>query len=457
MRSAKRSRHKIRRRRVSKAKAPSESARHWAVRRLTQVADQFPSVDPPDTDTSGLSPADAALALAIYRTTVQRWLTLQPIVETYLSKQARRLEPAMQAVLMSGAAQLVFFDRLPGYAVVDESVELARKLVRANASGMANAVLRQIDRLTTHAKRVDGWSADASMIPLAGGKALQFSRPVMPPVAPLDKHLAAATSMPLRLAREWIQRWGEADATRLCLQAIEHPPTTVALEHGFDAAAHRRVCKPHQHGGFAVWDGSIEQLTPFLDQHPERRVQDVASSLAVASTAGHSPASVLDYCAGVGTKTRQLALLHPSATVTATDVHPGRRDTLRQATAGLSNVRVVEPEQVGAAKYDLVLLDVPCSNTGVLARRPEARYRFSQQSLGELVKLQREILETACRWVKPGGLLLYSTCSIEPPENRKQIDKRLRQGGERLQEHQQLPSGTGDSYTDGSYHALVRL
>ncbi|MEO0475108.1 MAG: hypothetical protein AAF085_03930, partial [Planctomycetota bacterium] len=107
--------------------------------------------------------------------------------------------------------------------------------------------------------------------------------------------------------------------------------------------------------------------------------------------------------------------------------------------------------------YDLILLDVPCSNTGVLARRPEARYRYTQQTLGELVKLQREIIEQARNWLATDGLMLYSTCSIEPPENQNQIKKLLRTGGEKLHEHQQLPSGSGDTYTDGSYHALVRL
>ena len=152
-----------------------------------------------------------------------------------------------------------------------------------------------------------------------------------------------------------------------------------------------------------------------------------------------------------------LSAEHWIAAITATDTHAGRREALRTATAGLANVTVVEPDEVGKQKYDLILLDVPCSNTGVLARRPEARYRYSQQSLGELVKLQREIIEQARAWLAPDGLLLYSTCSIEPPECQKQVKKLVRQGAGLLAEHQQLPQGFGDTYTDGSYHALVRF
>ena len=436
---------------------PAQTARHWAALRLARVAESFPNVEPPDNDLTGLSQPDAALALAIYRTSIQRWFTAQCVVERFLSKQSRRLEPPMQAVLMSGAAQLLFLDRLPAYAIVDETVELSRKLVRSNATGMVNAVLRQVDRLVKAGERIEQWTPSADTVPLPGGGALRFKEPVLPDAETLDKHLVAATSMPLRLVREWMQRFGQAQTQSLCLQAIENPPITVTVEPGFDFVAHKTLCQPHQQDGFVVWIGPAEEMPGFLDQHPARRVQDVASTLAVASIREHKPRAILDYCAGMGTKTRQLALLHPDSRIDATDTHFGRREALRAATAQLPNVRVIEPDQAGAEQYDLVLLDVPCSNTGVLARRPEARYRFSQQVLGDLVKLQRQIVEQASAWVKPGGLLLYSTCSIEPPENRKQADRRLRHGGELLHDHLQMPSGTGDTYTDGSYHALMRL
>lgn len=432
------------------------TAREWASVRLTRVAEQFPLVEPPDNDPAGLSRADAALGLAIYRTAVQRWFTLQHLLERYLPKQVRRLEPPMQAVLMSGAAQLVFLDRLPAYAVVDESVRLAHQLVRPNARGMANAVLRKVDRLVSKAKRVSEWGADPRLIPLPDGGAIRLPEAVLPPAQPLDKHLVAATSMPLRLVREWLQRWGEERVAALCLHAIQNPPTTVAVEPGFELGTNTGYLSAHAFEGMVAWDGPPDELGGFLSDHPDRRVQDAASTLAVNATRGHRPAAILDFCAGQGTKTRQLAQLHPDARIAATDTHAGRRDALRAATAGLPNVRVIEPDQAGEQRYGLVLLDVPCSNTGVLARRPEARYRYSQQSVGELVKLQRGIIERARGWVGPDGLLLYSTCSIEPPENQNQAKRLVRQGAGLLHEHQQFPAGTGDTYTDGSYHALIR-
>lgn len=437
--------------------AKTLTARLWAAQRLTRVAEQFPQVDPPSNDLSGLSPADAALALAIYRTTVQRWFTLQHLLEQYLSKQVRRLEPQMQAVLMSGAAQLVFLDRLPAYAVVDESVRLAHQLLRPNAKGMVNAVLRKVDRLVSKAKRIPTWQPHANLIPLPGGGAIELPYATLPPATPLDKHLVVATSMPLRMVREWAGRWGDEKTIELCLQSIQNPPTTIAVESPFEAGAHGNHIKPHHIDNTVVWQGPSELLRDFLAQNDARRVQDAASVLAVQSTAGQQPKTILDYCAGLGTKTRQLALVHPDARITATDTHPGRRDALHVATANLPNVTVVEPDQAGEQRYDMVLLDVPCSNTGVLARRPEARYRYSQESLGELVKLQRTIIEQAKAWLAPDGLLLYSTCSIEPPENKNQAKRLIRNEGELIHEHQQLPQGFGETYTDGSYHALVKL
>lgn len=321
------------------------SARGWAVDQLTRVAEQFPQVEPPVQDLAGLSPSDAALALAIYRTTVQRWFTLRAVVQPLVSKQVQLLDPAMQAVLLSGAAQLVFFDRLPAYAVVDEAVELTRQRVRANASGMANAVLRKVARLVSGAKRIEQWSPDPCLIPLPGGGALRLPKPVLPQASPLDKHLVAATSMPLRLVREWLSRWGETQAAKLCVHGIENPPTTISVEPGFDltASGFADDCQPHEHAGFVVWRGEHQAIGKFLAGHPDRRVQDVASSLAVSATAGHQPKRILDYCAGMGTKTRQLAQIHPQAQIDATDTHPGRRDTLAQAVAGMEQVQVVDP------------------------------------------------------------------------------------------------------------------
>lgn len=436
----------------------STNARMWVARALTEPAARFPDLDPPSLDPVGLSPADAALALAIYRTTVQRWLTLEHLLDRCLTKKLRKLEPSMQAVLLSAAAQLVFLDRLPDYAVVDQAVGLSRKLVRPGAAGMTNAVLRKTAKLVSGHDPATPWVPGRRSLPLPGGGTLMLAQNALPEPSDFVGTLSIATSVPRVLVKHWLETHGPEVATRLCLHTIENPPTVVAVEAGFDTAVSSEEWAAHQRAGSVVWLGKREGLTRFLDEHPARRVQDTASTASCAATASLSPATVLDYCAGRGTKTRQLAAMHPDAQITATDTYPPRREQLREAVAGLPNVRVVEPSEVGGTPYDLVVLDVPCTNTGVFARRPEARYRYSQLTLGQLVGIQRDIIQQARAWVRPGGHLLYCTCSTERTENRKQIDRLLRAvEGERVTDDTILPSGTGDSYTDGSYHALVKL
>lgn len=439
-------------------RATSTSARLWAARALTEPAVHFPDLGPPDLDPSGLTPADTALGLAIYRTTIQRWLTLEHLLDRLLTQKLRKLEPAMQAVLLSSAAQLVFLDRLPDYAVVDQAVGIARKHVRPGAAGMVNAVLRKL------AKQVKGhdpdttWASARNTLPMPEGGTITLSQNAMPDPADFVGALAVATSTPRPLVKHWRETLGDEATARLCLHAIQNPPTVVVVEDGFDRAASTSEWVSHQQAGFIVWHGKRESLSDFLAESPDRRVQDVASVASCLPTAELSPKSVLDYCAGRGTKTRQLARMHPGAAVTATDTHPGRREELAQATSELDNVSVIQPRDVGDQQFDLVVLDVPCTNTGVLARRPEARYRYTQSSLGELVKLQREIIAQARPWVAPGGHLLYCTCSTEKAENQNQIKRLLREtGGELMAEGAILPAGRGDSYIDGSYHALVKL
>jgi len=434
------------------------SARLWVARALTDPAQRFPDLDPPQLDPAGLTPADAALGLAIYRTTVQRWLTLEHLLDRFLTQKLRKLEPEMQAVLLSSAAQLIFLDRLPDYAVVDQAVGIAKKHVRPGAAGMVNAVVRKVARLVEGHAPDAPWAPARNALPLPGGGTLTLKQNALPDPGDFVSHISIATSTPRPLIKHWLERLDQDAVTALCLHAIENLPTVVVVEDGFDVQSPSDDWMPHEQTGFVVWRGRREALADFLGQSPDRRVQDVASVASCASTRSLSPATVLDYCAGRGTKTRQLAQMHPGATVYATDTHPGRRGELAEATAAFENVKVIEPADAGSRQYDLVVLDVPCTNTGVLARRPGARYRYSQLTLGQLVGIQREIVTQAARWVRPGGHLLYCTCSTEKAENQNQAAKLTRAtGGELIAEDAILPGGSGDSYTDGSYHALVRL
>lgn len=442
-----------------------ESVRGRVTRLLMRAVTSFPLVPPMPARYPGLDPRDTRLAVAIHRTVLQRWLTLEHILAGDVRQPFRNLEPALRSVLLAGAAQLLFMQRLPAHAVVDESVELARELVRPGAAALVNAVLRRTAQLVKAVEPDTPWTPAQNCIPLDRGR-IVLREDRLPPVSSVAEHLAVATSVPRYLIDHWINRYDADDAAAIALQAVETPPTIVAVEPHFDRTitpegAARVPWRPHEDEGFVVWVGTHEELVHFLAQHSGRRVQDPTSAAAVAATASLRPCIVLDFCAGRGTKTRQLAWLHPASRVIATDVHAGRLADLK---ASLPHDRHIDlgdvkdlPRLLRDARVDLLVLDVPCTNTGVLARRPEARYRAGDDSTRSLITLQRDIATMALKWLRPGGHVLYSTCSLEPVENDHQVAWLVDQfhlGV--IGEAATLPEGHGASYRDGGYYALLK-
>ncbi len=433
-----------------------ENARAAAAISLTRAARRFPDLPAIQLDAVGLGPKDAALATAIHRTVLQRWITLEYLLDRELDKPLHTMEPPMQAVLLTGAAQLIFMHRLPVHAVVDEQVDLARQLVRPGAAGMVNAVLRKVSDFVGEVLPDTPWQPARDRLPFEAGS-IQLNGSLLPPTDQTARHLAVATSHPRALINRWAQPHGKQRVIDFCKHGIASPPIIVAVEAGFDAQVTEDY-QLHDTPGFLIWRGDQPALRRFLGQNNQRRVQDPASSLPIQSTQGMKLSRVLDYCAGRGTKTLQLAAMHPDATVAATDVDNERRAGLSMATKPYKNVIVVGPDSEPREPIDLLLLDVPCSNTAVLARRPEARYRFDTKTFNSLIAMQREIIRKTTQWVAPGGVILYSTCSIEKEENSDQahwIAGRVR--GRIEHELQAYPSGMVTDYQDGGYHALIRL
>ena len=278
---------------------------------------------------------------------------------------------------------------------------------------------------------------------------VRLTRPLLPKPDNLLAHLSVAASLPLPLLQRWFALFGRERATALALQSLTSPPTYVV-----ENEAPRR------------WEGTHAELVAFLAEAPGRRVQDPASlaSVAAAVSAGLAPARVLDLCAGRGTKSRQLAAVFPHAEVHAWDPDPDRTIDLRAAAESLPNLHVLDersrtrlPARDG--NYDLVVLDVPCSNTGVLARRPGARYRATAKSRASLVGCSVKSSRRAWRKAAPGGHVLYCTCSIDPEENQEQAQWAITQagGGAALLSEDTLLPAAGPAGHDGSYHAVFNV
>ncbi|MEM9082812.1 MAG: transcription antitermination factor NusB [Planctomycetota bacterium] len=454
--------------RPTSQRKPSDAARHRATTALAKQMKRWPDLSLDVMRLNNLEARDAAFAQAIYDAVISRALTLKHLVEKGSKSEWDSLHPGVQATLLSGAAQLLILKRVPVRAALFESVEWAKREVSERSGGMVNAVLRRLDELIvrdedgviefrpTATDRLDE-------IPMSDGSALVLREEVLPE-DPLQR-LSVTTSHPIALLRAWLKDHGMVETRRLAMHGLATPP--VVLNVAFAKDELPQTLEMHQSPGHAVWTGSHEELSKLLKERRDLWVQDPASSLAVESITNLAPSVVIDACAGLGTKTRQLTAAFPNAQIIATDIDEPRRATLERVFAKNDQVTVIEHEQLldHAGRADLVLLDVPCSNSGVLARRVEARYRFSSARTESLVSTQRQIVADAVRLLnrssgQGSGRILYSTCSLSHEENEEISRWAARWHGFTIeQENRRSPSGgpgeEATTYSDGSYAALL--
>lgn len=433
-------------------------ARHCATTALFRFARRFPQVDASVIDTTGLDARDARLARAIYHTAVQRWLTIRHLLNAFAKQPVEKTEPMMQAVLAAGAAQLLFMDRIPHHAAIDEAVRFAKRHIRSKAGGLVNAVLRRLGEVIEHTVRGVVWSPDAMHVPFEDGF-VPLTQPLLPSPQTLAEHLVAATSHPPALVSRWLALFGPQRTQQHCLHGTKHAPLVVAWP---DDVQMPDAMTPHERDGFGVWEGSHDELLTTLARAPGARVQDVTAASTVELLRGQGADVIVDYCAGRGTKTRQLRSMFPEATIVALEPAADRLAALRDAFAEDRQVRTGQPDEAAhlldGKTADVLVLDVPCSNTGVLARRIEARYRFSPHTLQQLVELQRQIASAARPLLRDGGVMLYATCSIDPDENHAQARWVAEQfDGQIETETAALPAGDGAGYCDGGYAAMLRM
>jgi len=384
-----------------------------------------------------LAPRDRALATQLAAGTLRHRRTLGLVLGHVRGAAGRAgsIQPALREVLELGAFQLLFLDRVPAYAAVHEAVEAARRASRgprgAKSSGFVNAMLRGVQRLVAGRQTEGAPARDA--LPHPEGGVVRLREPVLPdPADGLAPYLGAAYSYPDWLVARWLAalgdrtedvcRWGNR---RPRVFARINPSASGAAEAGPGAGSEALAALPAgPRPGCVDLSGLAAEALEALLAAGAVTVQDPSAMAPVEALAPVPGETVLDLCASPGTKTTQIAeALGGRGCLVACDRSEAKLDPLRRVVASraLANVHVCLAQEADAAAppggFDAALVDAPCSNTGVLARRPEARWRLRPDDLAELPTVQGRLLERAAGLVRPGGRLVYATCSLQPEEN----------------------------------------
>ena len=355
---------------------------------------------------------------------------LDHLLNLHLRKGVASLPPSVLPILRMGAYQLLYMDGTPAYAAVSQAVEEVRRVAGRRLTGVVNGVLRSLGR--------------------EGGGPERFPSLSSHP----EDHLSTWGSHPRWLVRRWIKAHGVQGAARLVEMGNRVPPL------------------------YLRWlTGSLEDTLSLLKEAGLEGVEGPAGSQTVRLGPGTSPAKALnvvpgiiqdpaaswvvrwcgdlrgqrlvDLCSAPGGKA--VALQADGAQVVAADRSLSRLQLLKQTRERLSlSLPLVQAlgEEPPFSPVDAVLADVPCTGTGTLARHPDARWRLRHTDIQALSRVQKEILEGAARIVAPGGLLVYSTCTLEPEENEGQVEAFLQRHPEFIVEGGE---GVPEVIQDGPY------
>ena len=355
---------------------------------------------------AALSAEDARLVTALVQGTLRHRATIDHHLEYFARQNWNGLPAWIRGAMRLGAFQILFMDRIPAHAAVSESVSLAKKYGHPGTAGLANAILRK----------------------LAQGERAPLPDPGSDPVG----YLSILHSHPRWLVERWLHRMGREESERLLIADNREPSVTVrpittratSAEIRGRLRAEGFTADPAPNGG-PVWvmgGGYVPSRSPVF-RDGLISLQDEAEATVVSILDLRPGQRALDLCAAPGGKGSQIAeAVGPQGHLVALEKHDSRARALRVnliERMGLRNVEVVEGDGTDPPfreTFDRVLVDAPCSGLGVLRRRADARWRKEESSITAMAALQPRLLAGAARLVRPGGVMVYSVCSLEPEE-----------------------------------------
>ncbi|NGZ74003.1 16S rRNA (cytosine(967)-C(5))-methyltransferase RsmB [Saccharibacillus alkalitolerans] len=389
-----------------------------------------------------LSPADAGLATELVYGTIARQATLDYFLNLFIKSGVKRLNPWVRGLLRMSLYQIKYLDRIPPHAAVNEAVEIAKKRGHQGIASMINGVLRSV---------------------LREGDELKI-----PGDLPTNERIALQHSHPQWLVERWIAQYGEETAEAVCAANNEPPKVSIRVnplkigreELLRELEAEGRIVRPSELSpqGIIVESGG-NMANDRLYRDGRFSIQDESSMLVAEALAPEPGMSVLDCCAAPGGKTAHIAeKMRDRGRIVANDLHEHKQGLIAEQAErlGLTSVETSVgdalslKERFEPASFDRVLLDAPCSGFGVIRRKPDLRWAKTPDDAASIARLQRQLLAGVAELVKPGGILVYSTCTIEREENQRAVAEFLRDHAEFVAEPFDVPALADAPQTGGA-------
>ena len=402
--------------------------------------------------------------------TLRNRRAIDKVIATFSGQPVKRIQVRLLNIIRVGTYELIYCPSVKQYAIVSEAVASTKDIGGAKQAGFVNAVLRQITRHISNRQIILAESDAEHTLPQTPMTGCQFDTAFLPnrQESPAE-YLSTVFSLPQWLVAGWLAEFDEESVWQICF-ASNRRPSIYLRPNPLKTTIEALTEKLRDAGiGFQIdsEDSMIRIISPqAISQLPgfaqgEFSVQDVSASKPVRILNPQCGWTILDLCAAPGTKTTQLAeATGDSAKIIATDIDTKRLEMVRENIVRLDikSVDIVQYEELlnSHSRFDCILLDVPCSNTGVLAKRIEVSYRIEPKVVRELAGLQRKLLRTAAEMLKPGGKICYSTCSIQKTENSVIVEAFLKENQNFTLESEQLTLPTAEGFDhDGGNVAIL--
>lgn len=366
-----------------------------------------------------LNQQDIGLVTELVYGTIQRRLTLDTVISRFVKGGTKKLQPWVLNLLRMSLYQVRYLDRVPDRAAVHEAVEIAKRKGHQGISSLVNGVLRNVLR------QPETWT-DV-------------------PKGSIAEQIAYDESHPVWLVKRWLKLYGEEAARAICHTNNLPPHTSVRVNRlkisREDLLGQLQGELPEVTASTLSPDGLVvsgHAAGTSWFQDGFMTIQDESSMLVAPALQVKPGLRVLDACAAPGGKTTHLAeMMDNQGEIVACDVHPHKRELVAHTAKrlGITIVKTLVSDAADLPKQDIglfdrILLDAPCTGLGVIRRKPDIKWNKQEQDIKDIAKVQFELISQVSKLLKPGGLMVYSTCTIEPEENQDLIERFLQQNEE---------------------------